>query len=245
MQVRNHEIIVFRGESWTLSKLIKNRDDSPYIISNAFRNPYWLITVASSLYNKTDGYYFNKWLSLKDVLRFTYTKPISLKSINSNYTFDNTTIPSGYEGDETSGYANIAIFYDKDDNGVIKYKYWEYNDNREGNYEGQWVDYFCPIVTTFGTDITSNWIEQNYYYRILLVDGLSTFENLKNIAEELDIDTTDLETVEDLYEFILQKDENSVKDVDISRPLSTIDEVTIILEPTKLYVKSNLKGVKS
>ena len=43
MQVLRNELKVYRGENFTIDKLLKNRDGSPYIISNELQNPYWLI----------------------------------------------------------------------------------------------------------------------------------------------------------------------------------------------------------
>lgn len=178
MQVRNNELIVTRGESFTMSKKVQNRDGSPYIISSELENPHFLITVSSSLYDVNDRYVLNKWLNLKNFPRFKHTQPVDLSRYG--LTFNDNTLPfidldgdgknNDFTGDETSGYANIAIFYEKDQNGVTKYKYWEYNDNIEGNYGGRWVDYECPIVTTYSSDDTKLWDIGTYFYQILLVD---------------------------------------------------------------------------
>lgn len=178
MQVHNNQITVTRGESWTLSKKIENQDGSPFIISSRIKEPYFLVTVASSLYNTPDRYVFNKWLELKDIPRFECTNAIRLADYGLK--FSDNTLPfldndgngeNDFTGDETSGYSNIAIFYEKTPEGVINYKYWEYIDNIEGNYSGRWVPYECLLVTHFGSDVTRNWISQNYYYQILLVEA--------------------------------------------------------------------------
>lgn len=179
MQVHNNSIIVQRGESWTMSKKIMNKDGSPYIVSSELQNPYWLVTVTSAIYEQKDRYVLNKWLNLNGFPRFKHTQPIELAKYGLKFT-DNT-LPfidldgdgenDDFTGDETSGYANIAIFYEKDLDGVTSYKYWEYINNIEGNYEGQWVSYECPIVTSFTKEITSQWKEQNYFYSITLVAG--------------------------------------------------------------------------
>lgn len=218
MQVRNNEITVTRGETWTMSKKIQNKDGSPYIISSRLKNPYWLVSIASSKYEQKDRYILNKWLELKDFPRFEHTQPINIRDYG--LTFTDNTLPfidndgdgeSDFTGDETSGYSNIALFYEKDSDGVISYKYWEYIDNIEGNYDGQWVSYECPIITTFSNDITSQWQEQTYYYEISLIAGVLN----ENYHEGYD---------DKLFE--------------------TIDVCHIILNPTRLFVNSRLKGVK-
>lgn len=179
MQVRNNEISVQRGESWTMSKKIQNKDGSPFIVSSELTNPYWLVTIASARYEQKDRYILNKWLELSNFPRFKYTQPIELAKYGLKFSdntlpfidFDEDGDNNDFAGDETSGYSNIAIFYEKDSNGVISYKYWEYINNIEGDYDGNWVDYECPIVTTFSHKITNQWVEQNYYYSITLVTG--------------------------------------------------------------------------
>ena len=146
MQVRNNEITVQRGESWTMSKKIRNKDGSPFIVSSELANPYWLVTIASVRYEQKDRYILNKWLELSNCPRFKYTQPIELAKYGLK--FSDNTLPfidldedgdnNDFTGDETSGYSNIAIFYEKDFNGVISYKYWEYINNIEGDYDAEY-----------------------------------------------------------------------------------------------------------
>ena len=254
MQVRNNEIIVRRGETFTVSKLIQNRDGAPYIISSELSNPYWLFTVSSLRYDQKDRYILNKWLDLKDFFRFKHTQPIELSRYGLKFT-DNT-LPfidldgdgedDDFTGDETSGYANIAIFYEKDSEGVTHYKYWEYINNIEGDYSGQWVEYKCPLITLFSNSVTSNWIEQNYYYQIKLVSGISLTEYLIDLAKTLNINvdefSNDFYFNEILYRKIYEIDKLLLDGIDTSKPLVSIDVDYPILNPTKLYVTSNLNG---
>lgn len=249
MLTHGNEIIIRRGETWTLSKLIENKDGSPYIISSALANPYWRITIASAIYNAANRYVINKWLSLKDFPRFYYTRPLNIADYG--LTFADATLPFlneddqvDFTGDETSGYANIAIFYEKSPNGVTNYKYWEYINNIEDNFEGKWVDYQCPIVTSFTNDITSQFVEQNYFYNITLVDGVDTRQYLIDLAKGLKISGYIDMTVEKLYEAIKNKNESYVKNIDVSRPIQTINANYPILEPTRLSVRTDLKGVR-
>lgn len=240
MLVHNNEITIVRGETFTMSKLIQNRDGSPYIVSSRLKNPYWKVSVLSSLNSGRDSYVLNKWLDLKDFPRFEITQPVNLKDVNPLLpNFELSSIPAKYEGDETSGYANKAIFCLENSEGVIIYKYWEYNNNRKGDFGGKWVDYKCPIITTFTTDITSKWAVKPYWYNITLVDGENTIEYLKSSAEALDLEIPEDATNEDIYKMLLESSPEAFKDLDISRPILNIDTLYPILESTKLYVKSN------
>ena len=256
MKIHNNELTVYRNETWTLSKKVINRDGSPYIISSELNNPYFLVTVASGRYEQTDRYIYNKWLNLKNFERFLFTQPVDISNVPifdettleivdyAHYrSFNDMPLPAGYQGDKSLGYANIAIFAEKVSPSVTHYKFWEYINNIEDDYSGRWVDYDCPIVTTFSKEVTSAWIEQNYYYSILLVDGVSTLEYLLETAQRFNIDTTGLD-INQLYNVIKELDSSLVENVkDLNKPLIDTTGVHVILPPTKLSVQSVLEGV--
>lgn len=200
MKVFKNELYISAGETFTLQKQIKNKDGSPYIISNKLNNPYWLITVTDTLYDYPNRYVYNKWLKLKNSLRFYKTKPVDLKSLGYQ---EWSNLPAGYEGDESAGYANIAVFY-LEVNGIKEYKYWKYDNKFVGDYSGRWEKYDCELVTTYQNRITKDWVAQNYYYSISLVSGNETSTG--------------------------------------KSPLQNIDLMYPILQPTKIYVRSNLRG---
>lgn len=238
MQVHNNVITVTRGETFTVSKIIKNRDYSPYIVSSKLANPYWLLTVTSSRYNQANRYVLNKWLNLVNFPRFEITKA---QPIESDLTFETAQLPAGYEGDETSGYANIAVFY-REVLGEREYKYWVYDNTDEGDYSGRWEDYECKLSTLFQSQITSKWSEQTYLYSIYLVSGNSLKEYLTSACEKLNIEMID--DISYMYEQIKLVDETYLEGIsDLNKPLISIDATYTILEPTTLNVKSNAKGV--
>lgn len=237
MKVFNNELIIYRGETFGIRKILKNKDGSPYIVSSELENPYWLITVSDNIYSQNGRYIYRKWLNLKDEVRFINTKAVDLKSLG--YSNWNAVLPGGYEGDETAGYANVALFF-IETNGVKEYKYWKYYNTDEDDYTGDWEEYSCKILTMFRNDVTKNWVEKNYYYSIFLVSGESTEDYLTNTAERLDIDVS-LDAV-DLYSQIKLVDEYLVKDIDLEKPIVNIDSMYPILEPTKISVLSNLNG---
>lgn len=234
MKVHRNEIIVYRNETFTMNKDIQNRDGSPYIISSRLTNPYFLITVSNSRYGQNNRYVHNKWLNLKDTPRFEITRPVNLSEIGYDEFED---LPAGYEGDETLGYANKAVFTDG-----TNYKYWKYNTATPDLYDGEWVDYKCTIHTSYSSQITSQWSEQTYQYGILLVSGESTIDNLNAIATSLRIDNSDDQIK--LYETLFDIDPTLVAHIKSpDRPIVEFDEVRSILPPTKLFVQSNMKGM--
>ena len=178
-------MVIHRNETFTIDKYLVNKDGSPYLISNRIPNPYFLLTVASSKYEQKDRYTLNKWLSLTNQPRFTSTIFENIadhQTVGWDGTWENAILPAGYEGDSPL-YANEAAFYLQDATGHMTYKYWIYTGIA---YNGIWSDYKLRLITSFLQDITKTWIEQTYYYGILLVGGTASVDS------EVPIETYDL-----------------------------------------------------
>ncbi len=171
MQVFRNELKVYRGENFTIDKLLINRDGSPYIISNELQNPYWLISVSNTQYAQEKRYVKNYWLSLEKFPRFSLTNVFNFKDIKvsetSNESVYNTFKDMAEQNGLISGYLNgVYVEIDLNVYAVLtdgkEFKYWN---------GSSFVNYECRIVKTFSTDDTKEWQSQNYLYSIQLVSG--------------------------------------------------------------------------
>lgn len=233
MNVRNNELYVIRGESFNMQKIIQNRDGSPYIVSKQMSHPYFLITVSNSKYGQNNRYVYNKWIA--PLFTFNVTQPVNIKDLGYTTFAD---LPAGYEGDALL-YANEAVFTDGKN-----YKYWKYNNrfNDVNDYSGEWLDYVCEFSTTFSSDVTSEWIEQTYFYNILLVSGENTTYNLIAIWNGQNLGPTTDKL--NMYQTLLELDPNLVSHIkDVNRPITNIGTIYDILPATKIFVQTNMKGV--
>ena len=194
MRNNDNNLIISRNETFTMDRVVQNRDGSPYIVSSQLNNPHILITVSSSKYRQANRYLKRFYLPLEKVPRFYYTNPINIKSLSQSlldgpYTdfpecqlsTDPATgklvfMSAYYEGNYVSFEVNDAVFYRENDDGTISYKYWSPDVNVAGN-GGKWVDYEFRFVRTFDSDFTSKLVEQTYYYCIELVAGQIDVEN--------------------------------------------------------------------
>ena len=254
MKTLNNEIIVHRNETFSIDKIVQNKDGSPYIISNKLSNPYFLISISTTRYAQNDRYIKNYWLDLSKYPRFTSTNVVNLLDIKVSADSDVPKYTSfediEYGGPETTfilGYVNNnivtytpddAVFYIEDKNGNRVYKYYDTNTDGNDAYIG-WSNYKCKIVKAFTNEDTKEWIEQSYVYSIQLVSGQSTIDFLHDICDDNGIDYS-TETVLELYEKLTS---NRIKvPIDITRPLANFDTVSTILIPTKLSVLSSLQG---
>ena len=186
MKTFNNELVIHRGETFSMDKVVQNKDGSPYIVSNKLKNPYVLVAVSTTRYDQNKRYLLNLWLPLTDQARFSITDPIDLTSFKtdvngtvSKYTsFDDVNIRkpvigSGGKDCIVSGYiGDRFVFYDYDDcvlyleneQGIKEYRYW--NLEQEGL-----LKYEFRITCPFTQDITSQWVEQSYVYSMTLMSG--------------------------------------------------------------------------
>ena len=217
----NNELVVHRNETFTIDKIIQNKDGSPYVISSALENPYFLLTVASSKYQQTNRYVKNYWLSLENYPRFEQTKAINLKGLlNGNgdtiHEWNDVKV-AGTIPDDTRYYvasktidefesnyyeATDAIYYL---NGEYKYCEIVTESTESASAAGDiiWYPYELHIIKTFLQEDTGKWVEQSYSYSIQLVSGSTPNEE---------------------------------------QPITEFDTVITLLPPTKLTVLSNLRG---
>ena len=246
MKTNNHNIVIHKGETFTIDKILKNRDGTPFIISdgNDDFSAYFLISVVSSTYTQDKRYSKDYWLSLESFPRFTRTTPMKLQEFTGveNISFDSLTIVErdgvyGFNAGINGEYCFIpnsyAVYYDENYPNVFKYV----------TSDGEWSNYECRIIKTFSHEDTSEWTSKNYKYSIRLIYGKNLKEYLKFIANANNIsyvhplDATIELDIETLYSKLLEL--NLVtSDIDVSIPIVSIDVVVPILEPSDINIIS-------
>lgn len=193
MKTYNNELIVYRGEVFTIDKYLVNKDGSPFIISSKLSNPYFLLTVGSDLYKPE--YVYNKWLEIasplsqsndvQKIARFDSTVPVEVQL------GEDGEWPHTLPKNTTSA---SAVYYIVNDDGSKTYKYAIIDKQLPtGSTVDHWEDYSCRLSTVFDHNITKDWNEQNYYWGIRLVSGplspkgsekpISTFNTVQPILE--------------------------------------------------------------
>ena len=231
MKSYSNELTVRRNEAFTIDRLLRNKDGSPYIISSKLQNPYFLITVTSTNYSVSNRYIKNYWLDLSDFPRFLVTVP-ERRDVDWN------NFSSQIETDR--------IYYR---NG--KYRYYSGRSSDVDPYG--WIDYDCRLVKSFLPADTSKWVDQSYLYSIRLVSGVKTDVLLlslwdmyvkDNVPSKWKDESGKLteEGITNVYNVLLDKNSDCVKDIILGYPIQNIDFFVDILGPTKLTVLSDLIG---
>ena len=250
MKTLNNILVVHRNETFTMDKLIQNRDGSPYIISFDLENPYWLLTVASTRYDQKDRYIQNWWLDLSSYLRFKSTTPINLKDFKISdapnadsafNSFDDIDDLSDFVGTYLNGTAvvsvsaNDAVFYLEQADGVKDYRYWSVITDT-------WQHYECRLIKVFNQTTTRQWVEQTYVYSITLVSGVAMKDYLQELCDANELSYTDNMTVAELYELLQTNGYEFSKTFNLDSPIAEFEVMKPILVPTELRVMSDIKG---
>lgn len=176
METNKHAIKAYRGETFTIDKVIRNLDGSPYIISNELQNPYFLLSVSNSEYAQDNRFSRNYWLSLENFPRFTLTQPLSSKDIIGWTDEEVTEFPELIIELGGEMYSITPEFAVIERNG--EYLYWN----------GGWKNYECRLVKTFLSSDTKDWNAQRYLYSIQLAYGVKNREYLESIADSYEIE---------------------------------------------------------
>lgn len=250
MRILNNELVVHRGEAFTIDKTIVNKDGTPYIISSKLNNPYFLISVSTTKYEQQNRYIKNYWLNLANFPKFVSTQPLNINVFKSakassgsavslyndfsdmEYNETDNVIAEGYIGENYVQYSpEDTVFYKSTDD-AEEYKYFDVSSK-------SWVTYICKIVKTFYTDNTSEWVEQSYVYGIDLVSGASVISYLQQLCNDNAITYSDVDSISVLVNKLTKA--TVAISIDTSKPI-VVDFKVPILIPTKLSVISNIKG---
>lgn len=244
MQTFRNELKVYRGESFTIDKLLQNRDGTPYIISSKLENPYFLISVSNTQYSQSNRYVKNYWLNLSSLPRFDLTQPFDIRNLKNGATSD-TPLCNTLEDvvDKASdGFLHGYI------NGVfVEIKLLDYSVLTDGKnykyFDGKSLkDYSCRIVKTFLSEDTKLWSAQNYLYSIQLVYGTSTRDYLESAVNDIfpELDISEF-TIQELIDLLKKSNFNFPINFDETQPLAVMSS-SPILPPTAIKVIDYVQG---
>jgi hypothetical protein len=177
MKIHGNDIIIHRGETFTLSMNVKMRDGTPFIMTCdpknlAAHNPHILITIASSKYAQKNSYVRNWWLPMKP------EEP------------DETAIPS-FTSTEIKPLTSLTQGSSDgvNDDGVIE-RYLYYNQQTGKYYydasggKSDFKEYAFKIHRAFTHAETKELVSQSYYYSITYVDGPLNYDDDGVLSDE-------------------------------------------------------------
>lgn len=253
MEMYGNEIKVQQGEDFNLDILLSASQIEyiPFIVSNQRSNPFFVITIASTKYEKNLRYVKSWWNDISSddsIPRFFQTAPQNYGELSSTSLLP--TVPPAISGKKETAETRLLYQYTiatedidpKLGHRPYHYFYFDYGLNgtttRRDTYE-------CRVRFNFPTSETSKWGSQNYMYQITLVSGELMADVLKSIAisHEMPSDWPE-DDIEAQYRYVKVQWPNELQDdIDASSPLGRIEIPESILPPTKLQVFNNLRKI--
>lgn len=271
MEMNDNVIKVQQGENFNLDILLSASDQEyiPYLINDRRTNPFFVVTVASTKFEKNLRYVKSWWCNILSeypndaedssnnyvvIPRFASTNPILCDDTIDSES-DIPTDPSTNFNTKGDSKVNRNLYQYKDKlqdydyvTGHYPYKYFYYNYNEDGTVKEVVKEYECHIRFSFPSQETSQWESQNYLYQITLVSGELMETQLNAIfvynggISLITEDEWNAMTNEQKYLFVKANWPNSLQpDIDIDSPLGKIEQPQVILQPTKLEVYNNLR----
>ena len=242
MESFGNERQVHQGEDWNLDIRLSAsaREYIPFIISSQRNHPFFVVTVASTKYEKNFRYVRSWWNSVDNlnIPTFYQTTPRYYGEIE-----ELPTNPITIEGEsaETRYLYQYTLASEQIDITVghkpYHYFYFDYSGESPIRIDG----YECHIRFNFPSSITAEWTGQNYLYQITLVSGQLMEDRLKEIRnyyKPVNWPTT----IEAQYKYVKLHYPNELQpDIDVDSPLGYIEQPEPILPPTKLEVFNNLR----
>ena len=247
MQMAGNEIYVQRGETFSLDFAVRNAKGDPYMVFKGWKNPYLAITISTSLYAQEGSTCEMHWLdldqcwvenadgsaTLKPMKRFISTEALYL----SMFDVDDARHLYGEKislSPDSDFYIGNYLFYT--DDGIRVYKYFDGYDTDNNEI---WVEYDFRIIKSFDT---TDWSSTDYLYDVKIIAGESVIEKIQSLSG-VTISTENLNDIESALNLI-ESDEIRAElyELYISGVplLPTYDVKSVILEPTPIYVSSNI-----
>ena len=205
METFGNDIEIQQGENFNMDVVLSasNVEYIPFLISSQRVNPYFVVTVASTKYEKNMRYVDSWWnnpLDTQKLETFIQTTPFYLSKSNG-WTADPTEAEirkanpdesaehryfyqyerSSDSYDEKLGHKPYRYCFIDYSSGVNVVKY-VVPDPDTG--EDKLNNYTCKVVQNFSSDITRLWGAQNYMYQITLLSGKTNKEVILQIYNE-------------------------------------------------------------
>lgn len=267
MKRLGNELYVQRGETFSLDFAVLDAHGRPFVLLNAWKNPYLVITVSNSQYEQIDSSYEAYWLDLANMYvekadrtltltpnkRFTSTEYFKLDAFDAQEAFELYGVDNKGRMvfDKTSEFdvSNFLFYVDAKKNGKYEYKYLDsYSLDENGRVIDQhWTSYSFRVVKHFNT---KDWTAQSYFYDIKVLSGQSVQEYVAAILDKEEIVYKPLsewtDTDWEAYISLIQNEElrsEAFAYYEKGAPLVPNVDVHIpILEPTPIHIGVDIQG---
>lgn len=217
METFGNTIEIQQGENFNMDITLSssNLEYIPFIVSSERLNPYFVITVASTKYEKNMRYVHSWWnnpITIDNLPTFFQTTPYYLKGSSYGRWIKAPTISDIQKANLDESNEHRYLYYytlssDSFDDALGHYPYhYVYLDYSTGVTTAIYDSYDCKVIQNFSSDITKLWGSQNYMYQITLVSGKTNKEVILEIYNQYGLEYKDFP--------ILKKEDGSLYSAD-------------------------------
>lgn len=263
MRIIGDNIIIQRGEDFTIDFEVKSLEGHPLMLLKQLTNPFLVITVTNNRYENVNVYKQSWWLDIdncrfiqKDgtvinakLKRFTSTEPLSITIFDAQEVVSTYVSTGRLVLDKSSDFdITNFLFYTTDEEGNNTYKYIKDYTVADGSIATQkWEEYSgFRVIKSF---YTSDWIEQSYWIDMKVLSGETLDESLyAYMKEESYEDIPELPWTEEIFLAQLERvvdvtiKEKYTKLYESNAPLvEPYDSEQVILYPKKISISSNIQ----
>lgn len=271
MKMIGNDVHIQRGETWSLDFSAVNKRGQPLTLLKIWENPYLVITVTAALYEQKGDFRHSYWLDLSNrwvelpdgstvlepIKKFISTEALFLPTLTVADAISYYGVANGGRMvlDTTSDFdvTNYLFFVDPASDGDYIYKYVKsYTLDDDGEVDEanvEWADYDFRVVKQF---TTRDWMEQRYLFDIKILAGEHIMEHIARILEAEGATFNDLSLGEwsdeetQRYINMIQDDAERAQMQELFEDgvplMPDYDIKSLILEPTNLYVSTNIQG---
>lgn len=200
METYGNDIEIQQGENFNMDVVLSASQIEyiPYLVSSQRKNPHFIVTVASTKYEKNMRYVRSWWndplnpqvidvdgvMIVQALETFFQTTPIYLGELSSNPQIADIQKANSDESITHRYMYQYTLSSDRFDEKLghkpYRYAFLDYTTETTGikyvnpdpeTGEDKNHNYTCKVVQNFASDITRHWGAQNYMYEITLVCG--------------------------------------------------------------------------
>ena len=200
MERIGNNIYIQKGENLALDLEVSAKSGTPLMLLKQMRNPYLVMSVASTLYTQQGAIRENHWLDLSELYVEQEDGTKSLTHIKKFMMTDALPLRQDFYVADVLEYYDFIVLDPESDfdimnylfvvtniDGTKTYKYVKEYTKKDGGVDKEvWEEYSFRVIKQF---ITADWVSQDYKMDIKLITGESLQEHIvKVLADEGNVD---------------------------------------------------------
>lgn len=208
MRSLGNKIYVTQGEDFTLK--FGQQTVAPLIIPAAYKYPFLVVTLRSTLYHQDEQYINVRWLDCKDVPKFTYTEIVDLGTSDE--------VPATYLTEA----AKTRVFMYTDSDANKQYFYYKSNTSGTSTLDtDSKTTYQFQFLVHYDTDESCELVDRKYLGEVRLLNGEPMSTYLYSLVDKYELTLSET-TMTAALNALINYRAKELENLDINKPLHTL-----------------------